>query len=253
MMPAPATLDVGHRRRRRSREGDTRDDLTPRRLEVLVRLYRKDLDGAGAELLDALDTRRDELAGTIGVAPTELPMPGGHEQLPALVALIETRLLAAKTDRVDRKLGEARGLADRVAAESVRGFDGIELDQRLLAELAALGGYDVVGFRVDAELLGIGRALLAALLREVGTVRLTSLRIVAAERALRVGYEGRGCTGWFRIRLEPPLTPRVCVVVDLDAVRPVPVAEDDPVYAPAHTWIDPRPRGPFAALEETSP
>lgn len=251
MTPAPCTTTAPSLRRRRTPA--TRDDLTPRRLEVLVRLHRKGLDGAGTELLDALDVRRDELAAAIGVAATTLPMPGGHEQLPALVALVEAKLLEAKTNRAESRLVDAQRLASAVAAEAVHGFDGIELDQKLLAELAAISGYDVVGFRVDGEVIGIGRGFIAALLREVGTVRLTSFRVVAGHGALRVGYEGERCTGWFRLRLETPETRRICVVVDLDAARTVPVTEDEPMYSPAHTWLDPRPRGPFVAFVGGAP
>lgn len=251
MTPAPCTIAAPSPRRRRAASNP--DEITPRRLEVLVRLHRRDLDGAGAELLDALDTRRDELADAIGVATTALPMPGGREQLSALVALIEGRVAQAKAARAGTRLVEAERLAGIVAGEAVVGFDGIELDHVVLAELAGVTGYDTIVFSVGSEPIGVSRTLVASVLREVGGVELTSLRVVAEEQALRVGYYSKRCTGWLRLLLEPPDTKRVCVVVDLDAVRSYPVPEDDVVYSPAHTWTDPRPRGPFAQLAGGAP
>ncbi len=253
MMPAPAALDAGRRRRRRPSSPDA---LTPRRLEVLVRLHGRGLDGAGAELLDALDTRRDELAAALGMASTQLPMPGGHEQVPRLMQLIESRLAAARAASAESRLGDARALADKLAAEAIQGFDGIELEQPVLAELARTTGFDDVAFRVGGEIVGLPRAFLGALLREVGGVTLTSLRVVPADHALRIGYRGARCTGSFRLRLEPPDTKRTCVVIDLDAAR-VRAATDElnapAAYSPAHTAIDPRPRGPFADLSGGAP
>lgn len=253
MMPAPVSLDVGLRRRRRALPPDA---LTPRRLEVLVRLHRKDLDGAGAELLDALDTRRDELAAALGVASTDLPLPGGPEQVPRLIALIETRLAAMRSGATEVRLGEARTLANRLAAEAVFGFDGIELERTTLAELARTPGYDDVAFRVGGEVVGLSRVFLAALLRETAGVTLTSLRVVAGECSMRIGYRGPRCTGSFRLRLEPPTSKRVCVVVDLDAARTrasTDGPEVRPVYSPENTPLDPRPRGPFAELSGGAP
>lgn len=216
---SPAPLDVPAPSRNRRRRAPTPETLTMTRLRVLCALHRRNLDGAGAELCDALDTRRDELAATLGMATTDLPMPGGPEQVPRLVAIIEARLAETKTKAAGARVAEAHLVAARLADEAVHGFDGIELDQKLLGELAGIAGYDVIAFRIAGEVFGFGRTFIGALLREVGSVTLTSLRVVGEERSLRVGYEGKRATGWFRLRLEIPDPRRTCVVVDLDGAR----------------------------------
>lgn len=215
----PASLPCESRPRGPRRTRGARDAITVRRLEVLLRLHRRDLDGAGAELLDALDTRRDELAGCLGISCSDLPLPGGPEQLPRLVALVETRLRELRDDHAVSRATEAHRLAARLAEESVYGLDGWELDQPCLDALVAVSGFDLVGFRIDDEVLAVGRCFAAALLREVGNVTLTVLHLAPSERALHVAYRGSIATGRFRLRLEPPRPDRICVVVDLDAIR----------------------------------
>lgn len=234
----PATTTPASAVRTRRRQSISRDDLTLRRLEVLVRLHRRDIEGAGAELIDALDTRRDELASSLGLTSVDLPLPGGAEQLPSIVALIEARVSSMRGDASEARGAEAARLASRIAEEAIHGFDGIELDLPLLVALVAVPGFDVVAFKLGDELLGVGRLFVAALLREIGTVRLTSLRVVHEECALRVTYEGAHAHGWFRLRLEAPNARRACVVVDLESVRAGKSA-DEPPCGPTGAGIGP--------------
>lgn len=238
MIPAPAAIDPPVRRR--VRRAPARDVLTMRRLEVLMSLYRRGLDGAGAELVDALDCRRDELARCLGAPSLELPLPGGAEQVPRIVALIDQRLAEMRVAQAENRLVEAERLAARLADESVPGLDGFELDMPLLGALVAVTGFDVVGFRIRGEVVGIGRVFVAAMLREVGTVALTSFRVVPAESSIHIGYTGAHCNGRFRLRLLTPDVRRVCVVVDLDALHREPLA-DESVYSPANTPSDAAP------------
>lgn len=241
MIPAPAVIDPPVRRR--ARRAPPRDVLTVRRLEVLTSLHRRGLDGAGAELLDALDCRRDELAECLGVQNSELPLPGGAEQVPRIVALIERTLAEMRVATAESRLVEAQRLATCLAEESVRGLDGFELDMPRLGALVAVTGFDVVGFRVGGEVVGVGRVFVAAMLREVGSVSLTSFRVVPAESSIHIGYVGAHTTGRFRLRLVTPDARRVCVVVDLDSLHRDPLVEDS-VYSPANTPSD---LVPFAA------
>lgn len=224
MIPAPAAIDPPVRRR--PRRAPPRDALTVRRLEVLASLHRRGLDGAGAELLDALDCKRDELAECLGVPTSELPLPGGAEQVPRIVTLIERRLAEMRVAMAEARLVDAHRLAAQLAEESVRGLDGFELDMPRLSALVAVSGFDVVGFRVGGDVMGVGRMFVTALLREVGSVSLTSFRVVPSESAIHIGYTGAHTAGRIRLRLVTPDVRRVCVVVDLDALHREPLADE---------------------------
>lgn len=229
------------------------EPLTLGRIRGLVRLYQDRTDGSVEALVALLEQEGDSLPGLLGCDASDLPRPGEVGAAAAFVARFLAHDESRKASRAQGRLHEAEVHALRVAKESVRGPDGIELGGESLLELVAVGGFEVVGLRHDGEVHGFGRTLLASILTELRGVRIETLRFDHCECRLVVGYRTSKTRGFFRLVAERPDVRRLVVIVDLDTVQR-PSTHSESTDSPPNTPLDlPVPPAFGAVLGEASP
>lgn len=196
--------------------------MTRASLRTQVRLYRRQVDGAGDEIRRLLTEAPELLASALVVSPDSLPTT-----VSAFAAMVEAR----DTTKADSSRERAEHLALRLAGGCRYTLTGIALPLAWLSELALVGGFDVLGFRFgDNEACGVDRRLLAATLRELRTVAVERAEIIG-HAMLRLAYQGRVQRGAISLHLGESLPGRNVVIVDLGTLLPS--------HEPQHTPLDP--------------